>query len=43
MMGGGRTAKNSSQTRASSSSFMFNGVVRMLECWCPKICVKKSQ
>jgi len=38
MMGGGRMGKNNSQTRASSSGSMFNGDVRMLECWCPIIC-----
>jgi len=37
MMGGGRMGKNISQSRASSSSSMFNGDVRMLECWCPRI------
>jgi len=34
--------KNSYESRASSSSSKFNGVVRVLECWCPRICVVKK-
>jgi len=34
MMGGGNIGKNSYESRASSSSSKFNGVVRVLECWC---------
>jgi len=30
--------KNSYENRASSSSFKFNGVVRVFEYWCPRIC-----
>jgi len=43
MMGGGRMGKNSYQSRSSSSSSMFNGDVRVLESWCPRICdVRKA-
>jgi len=35
MMGGGRMGKSSYNSRSSSSSSMFNGDVRVLECWCP--------
>jgi len=35
--------KNGCESRASSSSSKFNGVVRVFECWCPRICaVRKS-
>jgi len=33
MMGGGRMGKNSYNGRSSSASSMFNGDVRVLECW----------
>jgi len=38
MIGGGRMSKYNYQSRSSSSSSMFNGDVRVLECWCPRIC-----
>jgi len=34
--------KNSYESRASSSSSKFNGDVRELECWCPRICVVRK-
>jgi len=34
--------KNSYESRASSSSSKFNGVVKVLECWCPRICVVRK-
>jgi hypothetical protein len=34
--------KNSYESRASSSSSKFNGDVRVLECWCPRICVVRK-
>jgi len=37
MMGGGNMGKNGYESQASSSSFKFNGVVRVLECLCPRI------
>jgi len=42
MMGGGNMGKNGYESQASSSSSKFNGVVRVLECWCPTIYVRKS-
>jgi len=42
MMWGGHMGKNSYENRASSTSSMFNGDVRMLECWCAKICVVRK-
>jgi len=33
-MGGGRMVKNNYNSQSSSSSSMFNGDVRVLECWC---------
>ena len=45
MMGGGRMNNNfqCSQSRASSSSSMFNVEVRMLDCWCHRRCdVRKA-
>jgi len=36
MAGGRRMGKNNSQTRALSSSSMFNGEVKMIECWCTR-------
>jgi hypothetical protein len=37
MMDGGRVGKNSYQSRYSSSSSMFNGDVRVFQCWCLRI------
>jgi len=34
--------KNSYESRALSSSFKFNGVVRVLECWRPRNCVVRK-
>jgi len=34
--------KNGYESQASSSSFKFNGVVRVLECLCPRICVVRK-
>jgi len=34
--------KNSYESRASSSIAKFNGDVRTLECWCPRICVVRK-
>jgi len=34
--------KKSYESRASSSSSMFNGDVRVFECWCPRICVVRK-
>jgi len=39
MIGGGCVFKNSSQSQASSWTSMFNGEVKMFDCWCPRICV----
>jgi len=41
-MGGGRMDKNSYNSRSSSSSSMFNGDVRVLECWCHIILVVRK-
>jgi len=41
-MGGGNMEKNSYESRASSSRSKFNGVVRVLECWCLRICVVRK-
>jgi hypothetical protein len=43
MMGGGHKGKNSYQSRSSSSSSMFNGDVKVLECWCPIICAVRKE
>ena len=42
MMGGGNMGKNGYESQASSSRSKFNGVVRVLECWCPTICVVRK-
>jgi len=42
MIGGGNMGKNGYESQASSSSFKFNGVVRVLECLCPRICVVRK-
>jgi len=42
MTDGGRMRKESYQSRTSSSSSMFNGDVRVLECWCPRICALRK-
>jgi len=42
MMRGGNMGKNGYESQASSSSSKFNGVVRVLECWCPTICVVRK-
>jgi len=42
MMGGGRMGKNSYNIQSSSSSSMFKGEVRVLECWCHIICVVRK-
>jgi len=42
MMGGGRMGKNSYNSRFSSSSSMYNGDVRVLECLCHIICVVRK-
>jgi len=42
MMSGGHMGKNSFQSRASTSSSMFNGDARMLEYWYPRICVVRK-
>jgi len=34
--------KNSYESRASSSIAKFNGDVRALEYWCPRICVVRK-
>nr|ABN09191.1 hypothetical protein MtrDRAFT_AC183371g9v1 [Medicago truncatula] len=34
--------KKSYQSQASSSSYMFNSDVRMLECWCGRICAVRK-
>jgi len=39
MMGGGHMCKNNYNSQSSSSSFVFNGDVRLLEYWGPRICV----
>jgi len=42
MIGGGNMGKNGYESQASSSSSKFNGVMRVLECWCPIICVVRK-
>jgi len=42
MMGGEHMGKNSYNSQSSSSSSMFNGDVRVSECWCHKICVVRK-
>ena len=34
--------KNGYESQVSSSSSKFNGFVRVLECWCPTICVVRK-
>ena len=41
-MSGRRMEKNNYNSRSSSSRFMFNGDVRVLECWCHRICVVRK-
>jgi len=41
-MGGGRMGKNSYNSRSSFSSSMYNGDVRVLQCWCHRICVVRK-
>ncbi|AES82597.1 hypothetical protein MTR_7g114430 [Medicago truncatula] len=38
-MGGGYVSEESSCSRVSSSTSIFNDECRMLDCWCPKRCV----
>jgi hypothetical protein len=42
IMSGGCMVKNSSQSRASSLSSMFNGEVKILDYWCPRRCVARK-
>jgi len=39
MGGGGCMGKNIYNSRSSSLNSIFNGDVRVLECWCPRICL----
>jgi len=42
MIGGEGMGKNSYNSWSSSSSSMYNGDVKVVECWCHRICVVRK-